>query len=456
MRWLIFNSESKAPQALFQNIFKSSDPCVAPIHSCHIVHNQDRPIACTVPSIAGKSSVLLLETANIASGAGNGIVMVVIPWLVLESTGSALAAGVVAALSALPALLVLPLIGQAIDRFGSRRISILSDLASMVSVIGFPISAALFGLSFGWIVGLAILGAAVDPAGYTARKALIEDAAKSSGVNTDSLNGIHEGLFATGWTVGPIIGALLIAGVGPVAAFWVPAALFVVAALCLAAMRVGHAVRPSRDLDSIDSPQSESGFRQLVLGVTLLWNDKALRGLTLAVMVLAGVYLPTEAVVLPFYFEGLNEPTSLGLVISALAGGSVVGAFAYGWLSRRMTRYSILRLALIGTVLSMVPLAFLPPLPLMVLAGALLGLSWGPMTPLLNTLVQVRVPKEAQGRVFSIQLSTFYVFPPIAMLLTGAAIERWDVRVVYLSIAALVVVTVLGTLSLKSIKGINA
>jgi MFS family permease len=92
----------------------------------------------------------------------------------------------------------------------------------------------------------------------------------------------------------------------------------------------------------------------------------------------------------------------------------------------------------------------------MVLAGALLGLSWGPMTPMLNTLVQVRVPKEAQGRVFSIQLSTFYVFPPIAMLLTGAAIERWDVRAVYLSIAALVVVTVLATLSLKSIRGINA
>ena len=397
-----------------------------------------------------------METANIASGAGNGIVMVVIPWLVLESTGSALAAGAVAALSALPALLVLPLIGQAIDRFGSRRISILSDLASMVSVIGFPIIAAFFGLSFGWIVGLAILGAAVDPAGYTARKALIEDAAVSSGVNTDSLNGIHEGLFATGWTVGPIIGALLIAGIGPVAAFWVPAALFIVAALCLAAMRVGYAVQPSRDPHSIDSPNSESGFRQLVLGVTLLWNDKALRGLTIAVMVLAGVYLPTEAVVLPFYFESLNEPTSLGLVISALAGGSVVGAFAYGWLSRRMSRYSILRLALIGTVVSMVPLAFLPPLPLMVLAGALLGLSWGPMTPLLNTLVQVRVPKEAQGRVFSIQLSTFYVFPPIAMLLTGAAIERWDVRVVYLGIAALVVVTVLGTLSFKSIKGINA
>jgi MFS family permease len=202
--------------------------------------------------------------------------------------------------------------------------------------------------------------------------------------------------------------------------------LFVVAALCIALMRVGAAIRPSHDSNSDAHENDASGLRQLLLGITLLWNDKALRGLTIAVMVLAGVYLPTEAVVLPFYFEARNEPASLGLVISALAGGSVVGAFAYGWLSRRMSRYSILRMALIGTVVSMVPLAFLPPLPFMVLAGALLGLSWGPMTPMLNTLV------------------------------TGAAIERWDVRAVYLSIAALVVVTVLATLSLKSIRGINA
>lgn len=409
---------------------------------------------------------MLLESANVASGMGNGIVMVVIPWLVLESTGSALAAGLVAALSSLPALLVLPFIGQAIDRFGSRRISILSDLASAVSVVGFPAIAWAVGLSYPWIIVLAVLGAAIDPAGYTARKALIEDAARSSRMSTDSLNGIHEGLFAAGWTVGPLIGAALIATVGPIAAFWVPAALFLIAATCITAITVGRAPAPreatggtgaSGDAGDVDEDSGRgSGWRQLVLGVTLLWQDRALRSLTIAVMVLAGVYLPTEAVVLPFYFESMDRPDGLGLVIGALAGGSVAGAFAYGWLSRRMTRYSLVRLALIGTVVSMVPLAMLPPLPLMIAAGALLGLSWGPMTPLLNTLVQVRVPKEAQGRVFSIQLSTFYAFPPIAMLITGAAIERWDVGSVYLVIAGLVVLTVLVTLSLRSIRGINA
>jgi hypothetical protein len=42
------------------------------------------------------------------------------------------------------------------------------------------------------------------------------------------------------------------------------------------------------------------------------------------------------------------------------------------------------------------------------------------------------------------------------MLITGAAIERWDVGSVYLVIAGLVVLTVAVTLSLRSIRGINA
>ena len=55
--------------------------------------------------------VLFLEAANLASGLGNAVVMLAFPWLVLQETGSAAAAGAVAAISALPALLAAPLTG---------------------------------------------------------------------------------------------------------------------------------------------------------------------------------------------------------------------------------------------------------------------------------------------------------------------------------------------------------
>lgn len=394
---------------------------------------------------------MLLEIANVTSGAGNGIVMVVLPWLVLELTGSAAAAGLVAALSTIPALIVIPAIGAAVDRFGRKPVSVLSDIASAISVVAFPILGWLIGLEFAWVLVLAVIGATLDPAGYTARKSLIVDAAKAGDVRLDSLNGIHEALFAVGWTIGPLIGSALLFTVGAVNAFWVPGALFIVASLSIALMRVGDAGREAVS----EGAQEVGGWSGLTRGFTALSADRALRALTLAIMVLAGVYLPTEAILLPVHFESLDQPAGLGLVIAALAGGSVLGSFAYGWLTLRLTSYAIIRLALIGTAVAIVPMALLPPVPLLMLAGFVLGLSWGPMQPLLNTLVQQRIPAQEQGRVFGVQLTAFYVFPPLAMLLTGASVERWGVGAVYVTIAALVIVVGLVTLSLRSIRRID-
>lgn len=395
--------------------------------------------------------MVLLETANALSGTGNGIVMVVIPWLVLELTDSAAAAGLVAALSTVPALFVIPAIGAAVDRFGRKPVSVISDLASAVSVLAFPIVGWLVGLDFAWVLVLAVIGASLDPGGYTARKSLIVDATRASGVRLETLNGIHEALFAAGWTLGPLIGAFLIATVGAVQALWVPAVFFVIAAITIAAMRVGDAGR-----EAIEEGADEvGGWRGLLRGFSALNADHALRTLTLAIMVLAGVYLPTESVLLPVHFEGLGQPEGLGIVIAGLAGGSVLGAFAYGWLSSRFTQYRIIQLAMIGTALGVVPMALLPELWLLAVAGFVLGVSWGPMQPLLNTAVQKRIPAQEQGRVFGVQLTAFYVFPPVAMLITGAASERWGVPAVYPVLAALLIVVGLVTLSLRSIRRID-
>jgi MFS family permease len=405
----------------------------------------------------GRAPVVLLEIANITSGIGNGVVMVVLPWLVLERTGSPAAAGLLAALSTLPALVVIPLIGAAIDRYGRKRVSVLSDIASGLSVIAFPIVGWLIGLDLTWILILAVIGASLDPAGYSARKSLIVDVSRDTGIRLQSLNGLHEALFAAGWTVGPLLGAGLIATLGAEQGLWVPGALFVIAASCIAAMKVTDAGQQAREQAQRDSTgESSTGLKELTRGFVALWSDKALRALTIAIMVLAGVYLPTESVILPVHFEAMNRPEGMGIVIGAMAGGGVLGAFAYGPLSRRLTNHQIITVALLGTAIGVIPMSLLPPLWVLTIFGFILGISWGPMQPLLNTLVQTRIPDQEQGRVFSVQLTAFYVFPPLAMLATGVASEEWGIRAVYPVIAVLLVITGVVTLSLKSIRQLDA
>ena len=394
-------------------------------------------------------SVVLHQLSNFASGLGNSIVMITIPWLILEETGSPAFAGLVAAISALPGLLISPIGGWLVDHVGRRTVSIGADLLSAVAVVAFPIVSLTSELSSSSILIIAVIGAIFDPAGYTARKTLLADVAKSSEIKLDRLNGIHEGFMGVSWIFGPAVGAGLITTVGAVNSFWVAGGLFIFAALAIAFLRVGNLGKDARNLAE---KMGEKSDRSLRVGFQVLWNDKLLRTITISILIIAAVYLPTETVVLSTYFEGLDQPASLGIVISALAAGSAVGSFGYGWLSARLSRKNLVRATLIGTAVSILPMAFLPPLPILVVAGFFLGLSWGPFNPLVSTLIQQRVPADQQGRVFGVQTAVFYAAPPLGMVLAGLSVESLGVSVTYIVLAAILSVTAILALLTKSLR----
>jgi len=375
--------------------------------------------------------------------------MITIPWLILEETGSPAFAGLVAAISALPGLLISPIGGWLVDHIGRRAVSIGADLLSALAVIAFPIVAFTSGLSSSTILVIAVIGAVFDPAGYTARKTLLADVAKASDVELDRLNGIHDGFMGVAWIFGPAVGAGLISTVGAVNSFWVAGGLFIFAALAIAFLEVGNLGKEARDLAEV---MGEKTNRSIRVGFQVIWSDKLLRTLTISILVIAAVYLPTETVVLSTYFEDLGEPTSLGIVISTLAAGYAVGSFGYGWVSARFTRKNLVRTIFIGIAVSIIPMAFLPPLTILAVAGFFLGLSWGPFNPLMSTLTQQRVPADKQGRAFGVQTAVFYAAPPLGMVLAGLSVESYGVRTTYLVLAAILSVTAILALLTKSLR----
>jgi MFS family permease len=396
-----------------------------------------------------KLPVVLHQLSNFSSGLGNSIVMITIPWLILEETGSPAFAGLVAAISALPGLLISPIGGWLVDHIGRRTVSIGADLLSALAVVAFPIVALTSGLSSTTILIIAVIGAIFDPAGYTARKTLLADVAKASDIKLDRLNGIHEGFMGVAWVFGPAVGASLISTVGAVNSFWVAGGLFIFAALAIAFLRVGNLGRDARDLAE---EMGEKTNRSIRVGFQVLWRDKLLRTLTISILIIAAVYLPTETVVLSTYFEDLGQPASLGIVISALAAGYAVGSFGYGWVNARLKRKNLVRTTFIGVALSIVPMAFLPPLPILAVAGFFLGLFWGPFNPLMSTLIQQRVAADQQGRVFGVQTAVFYAAPPLGMVLAGLSVESYGVSDTYIVLAAILSVTSILALLTKSLR----
>ena len=291
-----------------------------------------------------RGPLFLILFAALMAGAGNGISIVAFPWLVLQRNGSALDASIVAMAGTLPLLAATLIAGAAVDYLGRRRVSMVSDALSALSVAAVPLLALTFGvdvINVAVLAGLAALGAFFDPAGMTARETMLPEAATRAGWTLDHANSVYEAVFNLAYIVGPGIGGLLIATLGGVNTMWVTASAFGLSIVAIGVLRLEGAGKPDR------TALPEGVWAGIVEGLKFVWNNKVLRTLAFVDLAATGLYMPMESVLFPKYFTDRNEPAQLGWVLMALSIGGLVGALGYAVLSKYSSRRAVMLTAVL-------------------------------------------------------------------------------------------------------------
>ena len=360
----------------------------------------------------------LLALAALFASVGNSAVHIAIPWLVLETTGSSANAGVVLGISGFSVIFTAPVIGGLIAVLGARPVSIWADIISAGSVVLFPIVGSLFGLNLASLLIIAIVGALFDPAGATARKSLIQAVAERDGLSLIKFNGTYEAAATIGTVLGPTGAALAISFVGINATFYLIAIVFVLAS-CLAFFIPVVTTYTKSD----ESFSVKNVFKETRIGMSALWNDKPLLSLVGLYTLLTAIYMPVESIVLSRYFRDLNEPRTLGFVLSAMSVGIVIGALQFHRAVRIFSpgNMVIISMTLIGAVVC--AMAFLPNAIIFIGLGLALGLAFGPVSPMSNYLVQQRMPQHLHGPVFGTQFSLMYLATPAGTLALGLIVQ---------------------------------
>jgi MFS family permease len=374
---------------------------------------------------------IFVEFSNITSVASNSMVFIALPWLALELTGSAASAGALVALTSIPGLFFGPILGTLIDRIGRRISGYVSEALSALTILMIPIANAFVDITIVLLVLLALSRALVSPAGGTARKSIIPDVAGPAGLSLERANSIHEAVFATGFAIGPAVGALFIGLIGPFDVFIVVAIFSAISAVSMFLVRT----KESRG-DGV----SETGslIKDTILGAkTILKTPAVLLGMGF-VMTLAMIYIPTDMVVLPAHFNKIDNAEGLGILISTMAGASVVGALLFERLQKRFRYSTILKFGFIGLGSSVLLMSLLPPFWILLILGAVLGFSWGPLMPMLNTVIQRVVPENMRGRVFGIEMTIWGAGPTLTAVGVGLAVDGLGVQPVYFFLASIV------------------
>jgi MFS family permease len=375
-------------------------------------------------------------TASAISMIGNNLTMIAVPWFVLETTGSAAKTGLVGFFTALPAVLAAFFGGTLVDRLGFKRMSIISDLASGLTVALIPLLYITVGLQFWQLLLLVFLSALLDAPGNTARQALLPELATLTATAPERVNAWQQTVQRSATLIGPAVAGLLIAFLGSSQVLWLDAATFVISALLFAvAIPVGQA----------QAAAPMAYFEQLREGLHFVRRSRLILSLVLTVAITNFLDSPVFAVVMPVYAKEIyNNAAQLGLMLSSFGAGAVVGGLIFGVIGQRLPRRGTFIVLFVLVGLPFWVLALTPPFPVAVAALLWSGLAAGPINPILMTVFQERIPPEMRGRVFGMIMAIALMAAPLGMVLAGYLLERLTITATLIIIAICYLLVTIG------------
>jgi MFS family permease len=352
-----------------------------------------------------------------------GMISLGIVLLVSEATGSYATAGLVTAVQALSAGLVAPAVGRLIDRVGQTPVLVTCAVAFPASVAALvavaetdprPVPlcacAVAFGVSF--------------PPLFAVLRSLLSTMAEGAELTEAAfaMEAVLQELFFIG---GPLLVAVLVAVSSPQVALAAAAAMSATGTLAFAASRASRAWRPQRSRGGAAAGALISpGMRTLLI-----------------VSAAYGVAFGAVEVAMPAFAARHGSAGTSGVLLAAMAVGSVLGGVLYGARSWRAEVPDLfVRFAALFAI-ALVPVAFAGSIPAMFVLITVAGFFIAPWAATTYVLVGRLVPPDALTEAFTWETTAVVAGFALGGALSGALVEQAGVREAFLAAAGLAAVS---------------
>lgn len=369
-----------------------------------------------------RAPLLAVLVGSAISLVGNNLTLLAVPWFVLQTTGSAARTGLAGVAAVLPIAVASFLGGPIVDRLGYRRASVLADLGAALAIAAIPLLADTVGLAYWQLLALVFLAGLLDAPGGTARQGLIPALTTRAAVRLERANAAFGAITRGAQLLGAPLAGVLIAIFGPRNVLWLDATSFLASALLVAGF-----VPPTARLDATAGAE-RAYLANIVEGLRFIRGDALIVTLLAFVAttnLLGASLLP---VILPVYAaRTLHSAVDLGVLIGVFGVGALAGAVLYGAFGAKVSRRALFLSAFVVNAGAVIGLGVAPGFFWAIGAMLVLGLSAGPLNPLLMTLLHERVATGMFGRVFSLLMALSWVTMPVGLLLGGGLLERFGV-----------------------------
>ncbi len=387
-----------------------------------------RPAGAARPGRAGSPlrplrsrNFALVWSAALVSNVGSWMQTVALGVLVTARTHQPLWTGLVAAAAFVPMGLLSPVGGALADRFDRRAWLTATTLAELVVAAALAVLAATGTTGPGLVVVVAFLGGAAAALGFPAYQALLPDLV--AGEDIVAAVSLSSAQFNLGRVVGPALAGLALVAGGYTLAFAANAVSFVAVVVALRLVRLEH--RPTAGAVPL------SLGARLAAGVRVALAEPGCRaaiGLISAVALLVSPFIAlVPAMAIDVFHRGASATSVL---VTAQGVGAVVGALALPALAERFGSGRAVLGALAALPVAAAAYGLAPTFWSSAAALAVLGACYLCVLSGLNSIVQLRAPAAARGRVLGIYLMGLGLVYPLGAVLQGAVAGSGGLRAV--------------------------
>ncbi len=374
-----------------------------------------------------KTAVSALVAAETVSVLGTRMTYLALPWFVLVTTGSPGKMSLVLAVEIVPqAILGIPS-GAVVQRFGARMTMLVSDFARAPLLAAIPLLHAAGVLSFGLLLGIVALVGCFMPPYFASQRVILPDLVGEDERRMSQANSLIEGGTALAAVLGPALAGVLIPFVGAPDVLYLDAATYLVSFLLILAFVPRRKPRAAT-----------AGEKHGVLaGLRFLVHDRLLAPIALTVVCFGFVASGLSAGLPVYAYDQFDGSARIaGLFYAALGLGAVVGSVLAVAAVRKVPPLRLSGFGIVGFVLPIWVLPFLPPAPVVFTALFVAFM----FTPLVNgpaiAVVTARTPEKLRAKVITAVIALSSLSAPFGFLVAGQVLEHWGLVPLFAVVAA--------------------
>jgi len=334
-------------------------------------------------------------------------------YLIYQLTKSPAYLGYVSFASGLPTWIFTLYAGAIADRVPRRTLMVITQSAMMV--VAFVLAILTFSNLIQWwhILILAFLMGICNAFDAPARQAFVlEMVEREDMTNAIALNST---MFNLAFVVGPALGGLIYAWVGPGWCFTINCISFLAVIIALLLMKLKPFIPVRTDRSALGDVKE---------GLKYVANHPSVRMLisNLFIITLFGLGIATLIPAWAVEVLGGGAATN-GFLMAARGLGSLIGALMIASLGHIRFHGKIWTINSLLLPIAMIIFAFMRWLIPSLLAMAAMGFTFMMIVNLSNAMVQIRIADEMRGRVMGVFTFFFFGAMPLGSLISGWAAD---------------------------------